>query len=123
MIQEINELLWHDAEINRVEIDRSNPGNIDSISLRICWPDGSENELVFNDCYMANLQLNMGVAAPESIREATQIPDSNLLRKVRDTWGSLGVPLNDLKHVQIKTNSTNSIIDICYRSFEVKQID
>jgi hypothetical protein len=36
---EFEEYYWHDAEIRKIEINRSNPGYNDVISFDIIWPD------------------------------------------------------------------------------------
>jgi len=117
--QAFNALVWHDAILLRLTVDRSSPGENDEILLDVEWPDGTGQQIRFVDCYLLEAQMNFGVTAPESIREARCSNDSSKLTEVRERWSGLGVALDDLQYFEVCTNSTASMIRICARSFQV----
>jgi hypothetical protein len=117
--QTFNALAWHDAVLLQLTVDRGNPGEIDEILLVVKWPDGTQQQIRFVDCYLLEAQMNFGVVAPESIRDAHCSKDSSQLSEVRRRWKGLGVTLDDLKCFEVCTNSTASVIRICAREFQV----
>ena len=68
---EFNELEWHDSIIEKIEIDRSRPGENDSIEILISWYDGAKNKLRFDNVRWADLNMNFGIVALESIYDAS----------------------------------------------------
>jgi len=115
-----NELEWHDAVIKNIIIDRSNPGYNDMIEMLIIWPSGIENKLTFKDVYFANLSLNFGVVAYESIMTASIVDssDPDLLNVIQLWERHYGVIL-EMSGFEILTNSTGNIIRIFALSFEI----
>ncbi|MCB9654801.1 MAG: hypothetical protein H6729_11795 [Deltaproteobacteria bacterium] len=118
--QTFNDLAWHDAIILQLTVDRGSPGENDEILLAVEWPDGTQQQIRFVDCYLLEAQMNFGVVAPESIRDARCSNESSKLGEVRQRWESLGVTLGDLQCFEVYTNSTASIIRICARGFQVE---
>lgn len=112
-----NSLDWHDAIISQVAVDRSNPGENDSVSITIQWPDGNKNTIRFNDCYMLDAKMNFGVIAEECILGAECISDNEVITEIQKKWKSIGVGLDGLLCFSIETNSTNSSINIYSLSF------
>jgi hypothetical protein len=119
---DFNTLDWHDAIILKIEIDRQNPGNNDTISMIVKWPNGSIYQILFEDVYWANLTLNFGVIANESIRSAHVLEDNDKdLISIYSKWGNM---IGDMKLIGyfINTNSTNSNIKIIALGFKVVEI-
>lgn len=114
-----NALEWHDAILLKLTVDRTSPGEHDVVLIAVEWPDGTRHDISFLDCYALEAQMNFGVAAPESIRDAHCCMDSPWLYEVRQRWEGLGVALDDLRYFEIITNSTASAIRICARQFQV----
>jgi len=49
---DFNDFYWHDAVIKQVLIDRSNPGNEDTIAFEIEWPENrGRSTFIFEDVY------------------------------------------------------------------------
>ena len=109
---EFNEYGWHDANLLALSIDRSDPGNLDEVTLKIEWPDGDIERLVFFDCWEFEAQMNFGILANESILSAGCVTDSERLSKIRSRWQASGAQLSDLKCFEIRLNSTGSILRI-----------
>lgn len=112
-------LPWHDAELLNICIDRSDSGNNDIITLSIIWPDGQYNNIIFFDCYKFDAELNFGIIAKETIREAIILNESDRLNEIRNKWNKIGVNLSDLKCIKIDTNSTNSSLIIYSKGFKI----
>ncbi len=117
MDTKFNSLPWHDAELLSISIDRSNAGNNDIITFVIKWPDGNQNDIVFNDCYLFDARMNFGVVAEESILEAMCLDESSQISDIKSKWQSLGVALDNIRCYRIITNSTNSQINIYALSY------
>jgi hypothetical protein len=64
-----DEIEWHDQIFSGININRTNPGNNDSIELRVVI-DGNEMVVLFDDVYFADIKMNFGIVADESIRYA-----------------------------------------------------
>jgi len=114
---EFNSLPWHDAELLSICIDRSNAGNNDTITFVVKWPDGSQNDLVFNDCYLFDAKMNFGIVSEESILKAMCLDESDQISDIKSKWQPLGVALDNIRCYRIITNSTNSQIDIYALSY------
>ena len=119
-----NNLFWHDANLQLVNIDRQNPGEQDIVQFLIDWPNGYRSTIEFYDCYALTINMNFGVVACESILTAEYFDDSEELSSIRKEWGKVGVNLNNLKCFKITTNSTNSVITIFALGFrEINSIN
>ncbi|EAQ65511.1 hypothetical protein MED121_22607 [Marinomonas sp. MED121] len=119
-IKKFNSLMWHDAKLLNIEIDRSNPGELDIIRAHIKWPNDVEEYLVFRDCYFADFKMNFGVISEETIFDAICSDNDPQILAVQEKWAPLGVELNKLLSYKINTNSTNSILKIYALLFEVE---
>lgn len=117
MSTKFNSLPWHDAELLSINVDRSNAGNSDTVSLVVKWPDGNRNSIVFSDCYLLDAKMNFGVVAEESILEAICFDEGEKISEVKGKWQPLGVKLDSICCYRIITNSTNSQIDIYALSY------
>lgn len=111
-IEKFNDLEWHDAIIENIVIDRSNPGKKDQIEFFITWYDKTKSTICFNDVYWADLNMNFGVVALESIysafaenRECEQVKEYN--QKTKGFFNNI-----DLNYYEIETNSTGSVMKI-----------
>lgn len=126
MTMKINQLFealdWHDAVLLQLNIDRQTPGKSDEVSLLIEWLDGRKQQVRFTNCYAFDAQMNFGVIAPESIRSARCIADSQKLAEIRQRWIALGVNLEDLWCFEITTNSTASEVRIYAKLFELSDL-
>lgn len=116
---DFNSLDWHDAELIGVAVDRRMPGKNDIVIVEVRWPDSSCQGIIFTDCYAFNAQMNFGVLAPESIRSASCVTDSVDLRDVRRRWSNIDIDLRSLCCFEIRTNSTNSILQIFALGWDV----
>jgi len=116
---DFNSLNWHDSIIKAIIIDRSNPGNSDSIKIEISWPNGENNIISFINTYWADLNMNFGIECPESILCAhSEGRENETLVSLYAKWNGM---INDVElyNYEIETNSTNSKIRIIAQSFEI----
>lgn len=123
MIQEFNDLPWHDAELKEIILKRDQN---DIVRIIIRWPDYYEASTViidFIDCYALQADMHFGVVPPDCILEANCIDESQELNNIKKIWAKIGLDLSGLHCYQIKTNSTNSIISIFALGFEIKNIN
>jgi hypothetical protein len=119
MTTPFEELPWHDAELRAFSVDRSEPGIADQVRLFVAWPDGSESEVLFSDCYAMTAEMNFGVIARETISGARISRDTSALVALKMRWANIGVALDDLLCFEIETSSTASTLQICAKRFEV----
>lgn len=113
----------HDAVIQEICIDRTNPGDNDCISLTLLMQDDSKHKLLFTDVYHAQLDLNFGIVAEESIQTVFLEENNIKITEIRGIWKNLGVDIDDLKCYILLTNSTNSTIKIYARNFLLENLD
>ncbi|MES2061496.1 MAG: hypothetical protein V4456_06220 [Bacteroidota bacterium] len=115
---DFDDFAWHDSIIKKVEIDRSNPGICDTISIEIEWINGGNSKITFTDVYSAKLDMNFGVIASESIRSAYIVDDDNFLTELYVKWKTNldGIKLHCYL---IETNSTGSVLKIIAKGFEI----
>ena len=119
-IMKFDELDWHDAILQNIQIDRNNPGEVDTIVLTIVWPDDTKSKIVFNDVYWANLTLNFGIVASESIDSASElidVEDDMDMRNLIQKWR--GVVQDSLMMYVFRTASTGSEIKIIAKGFVI----
>jgi len=115
---EFNSVEWHDCVLKDIQIDRSNPGHKDSVKLVIITKTQKKLNILFEDVFHADLKMNFNVIAEETIRSAEVNDTDEFLLVLKQKWKAFGTRVNKLKHFEINTNSTNSIIKIyalnCY---------
>jgi hypothetical protein len=119
-VVKIEDIEWHDQLLTSVKIDRYKPGHNDSIELNVLVDD-SEMVLTFTDVYFADLKLNFGIIAEETIRYAIVKDDDSEIFNIKKEWKNVGVYLDDLFCFEINTNSTNSLIKIFALSYTLKK--
>jgi hypothetical protein len=119
-VVKIEDIEWHDQLLTSVKIDRYKPGHNDSIELNVLVDD-SEIVLTFTDVYFADLKLNFGIIAEETIRYAIIKEDDSEIFNIKKEWRNVGVYLDDLFCFEINTNSTNSLIKIFALSYTLKK--
>jgi hypothetical protein len=119
-VVKIEDIEWHDQLLTSVKIDRYKPGHNDSIELNVLVDD-SEMVLTFTDVYFADLKLNFGIIAEETIRYAIIKEDDSEIFNIKKKWRNIGVYLDDLFCFEINTNSTNSLIKIFALSYTLKK--
>lgn len=118
-----NDFNWHDAVIKNIQIDRTNPGIRDTITFKIEWPDEKGKAiLVFEKVYWADMKLNFGIVAEETIFDSTELENDN--QDLADLYNKWNGAINDvnLKTYKIELNSTGGEIKIIANSFKVDQI-
>jgi hypothetical protein len=115
---DFNDFAWHDSIIKKIEIDRCNPGVCDNISIEVKWISGESSNVIFTDVYMADLNMNFGVVASESIRSAYIVDNDNTLSELYAKWKNI-LDTIELNCYLIETNSTGSILKIIAKGFEV----
>lgn len=109
MKNSFNNFEWHDAILHNIIIDRLS----DTIKLSVEWLDNNISEIVFEECYAFNSNMNFGIASPESLLMAEAIYiDSDETILIKNKWKKVGVELDNLVEFRIETNSTASIIKI-----------
>jgi hypothetical protein len=115
-----NDYRWHDAVIKNIKIDRSNPGINDIIIFDIEWPDEEGNlTLVFEEVYWAEMKLNFGIVADETILNLIELDDDNIdLANLYSKWNGVIKDVK-LKTYKIELNSTGSEIKIIAKAFRI----
>jgi len=125
MQTEFNDLEWHDARLENISIDRSNSdkvNNVDTIELVIRWPSQNKNIIIFENVYQANLNLNFGVVAEDSIYTARVKEESKEAELIKEKWIELYKGIENLICFEIVTNTTNSVIQIFAMSFSIFEL-
>lgn len=116
-----NDFNWHDSVIKNIAIDRSKPGINDVIRFEIEWEEGGRVDLVFEGTYWANMSLNFGIVADETILSACigdeKDPD---LVSFYSKWNGLmdNICLNSYL---INLNSTGGVIKIIAKGFKIME--
>lgn len=114
-----NDFNWHDSIIKNINIDRNKPGINDNIKFEIEWAEGSKIELVFEETYWANMMLNFGIVADETILSACIGDDKDLdLVDFYSKWNGSMDNVN-LNSYTIRLNSTGGIIKIIAKRFKI----
>lgn len=117
IMNNFNELPWHDAKLVDVQVDRCK----DRLSISVCWPDDDEGCITviqFVQCYLLKCNLNFAVAPPDHILEATCSKTSPSLEEFKSVWNGL-IDLSSLKYFSIQTNSSNSLMEILANDFYI----
>jgi hypothetical protein len=116
-IMKFNNLCWHDAIIKNIQIDRNNPGNIDTIAIKILWPDNQLNDVIFEDVYWSRMTLGFGIVADECIYEAfITLNDDPDLVSFFSRWKGM---ITGLNCYVVKTSSTGSEIKIIAKNIRL----
>ncbi len=113
---------WHDAVIKNINIDRKNPGHNDVIIFDIEWPEEKGSvRFVFEDVYWAEMKLNFGIIADESIFDAAELNDDN--QDVVNFYAKWNGFMDEvkLKTYKIELNSTGGVIKIIAKSFRIEE--
>jgi hypothetical protein len=116
---DFNSLTWHDSIIEKIYINRENPGKNDVIQIEISWPNGENNIVSFKDVYWADLNMNFGIVSPESILKAySEGKENETVKHFYSKWKGM-INDVDLNYYEIETNSTSSKIRIIAQKFEI----
>lgn len=115
---DFNDCYWHDSILRNIFIDRSDPGNQDTVEMTIDWYDEPASKIVFNGVQLFKATLNFGMLVKECILQAeiASQEDPDLLsfyQKTKATPGS-----KKINCYIIETNSTGGIIKILAESVE-----
>ncbi len=114
-----NDVEWHDSIIKKILIDRNNPGNIDSIEFEIEWINQKIERLIFSGVYWANLSLNFGIIAEESILNAYVIDNNDKdLAHLNERWKN-SINISELRVFILNLNSTGGTIKIIAKNFHI----
>jgi len=123
MIFDFDDCYWHDSILESIFIDRSDPGNNDSVEVVVKWyEDKSRSKLIFKKAYLFKAIMNFGIIANETIDTAYIAPadDPDLLHFYTGWKGAFdSVKLNCYI---IKTSSTGSEIKILAAGVEMFNI-
>lgn len=118
---DFNDFYWHDSIIKDININRTNPGNIDEISIDIDLVDMGLKKILFENVYYAKLDMNFGIIASESIDFACILNDEEILNAYKSKFEWL-IDVRELTCYFIKANSTASEIIIFAKSFKIVAI-
>ncbi len=118
--KKFQDLDWHDAQLLKLSIDRSNAGTRDEVEMLVCWPDKTIEKVKFFECYAMNATMNFGIIAEEAISTAFISENDDELNSIIHKWESLGVQLGSLDCFRIETSSTASVIKIYAKYFLVE---
>jgi hypothetical protein len=83
--------------------------------------EGIEMIALFNDVYFADIKINFGVVAEESIRYAIVTNDDMEIINIQRKWSGAGGKLEKLLCFELNTNSTNSLIKIYALSCKIRE--
>lgn len=111
---------WHDQILTGIIINRTNPGKNDSIELKVII-EGNAMIILFEDVYFADIKMNFGVIADESIRYAVINTNDVEITNIQKKWNSVGGELDKLLCFELNTNSTNSLIKIYALSYKISK--
>lgn len=118
IVEDIGLLNLHDSDLISITVRPTDEGD-ENISLRLDYLNDYQSFetapkiLVFGKCWDASLKMNFRYSGPDSILSAEELPDSDLIAKVRKRYEKMNlVPRTRLRHFVIKTNLTGSQIDI-----------
>jgi len=118
-----NDFNWHDAIIKNILIDRRSPGILDEIVFDIEWTEEKGKvKFIFKDIYWANMNLNFGIVADETILNAFSMNDNDEdLIAFYSKWKGMMNVVN-LNSYIINLNSTGGKIKIIAKGFKVIEI-
>ncbi|WP_106604489.1 hypothetical protein [Chitinophaga ginsengisoli] len=118
-----DEYYWHDSILENISINRTDPGNNDSIEIIVKWyEDKSTSKLVFKKSYLFKATMNFGIIANESIDDAyIAPPDDEDLIGFYKKWGGTFDHIKLYCYV-IKTSSTGSEIRILAEGVEIMKV-
>lgn len=120
-MNDIDKFNWHDSLVEKIEIDRSNPGYTDRIDFNI----NSQRKkylLRFDDVFWAEFNMNFGIIAQETIYDFNVLDFKNqylekLLFKIGDY-----VFKEELVTYKIEFNSTGSEIIIISKKINILKL-
>ncbi len=114
---------FHDALLKTIIIERHNPGYHDEIRIKVSFSDASEVSILFEECFQANLKLNFGVIAEETIYDLYESEEEEEMLLLKEKWSKIGGDVEGLKFFCIETNSTNSLIKIFAKSYQIHLLE
>lgn len=123
MIQNFNDLPWHDAELKEIIINRAQK---DNIQILIRWPEeyGAQSACIeFFDCYAFQGDMHFGFVPPDFILGAECIQQSKELDNIKKIWKKMNLDISRLQCYRIITNSTNSTINIYALGFQITEVN
>ena len=122
MSNDFSDFVWHDANLLGIIIDRTNPGNTDTIEMIVEWLDGNISKVLFCDCFAMQSEMRFGVVASESIRSFYCESEGNEISAIKAAHVRAGQRISTLKCYTLETNSTASIIKIYALSMEINSV-
>ena len=117
---DFNSIEWHDVAIDKYVIDRSNPGNEDTLQFFLSDYSGKKMKLIFWDVYQSNMRLNFAIIpaeGKETIYCAHQEGSENeMVQNLYKSWNGFydHIPLN---YYEIETVPTGSKLQIVAKGF------
>lgn len=122
-MEQLLEFAWHDVGLLHIELDRSNPGNADTVRMIVEWPElqphppARRSMIEFTDCYRLEAVMNFGIVCYETFLQAWPEPDHPGIARIQ-AWSGL----TDLFCWVFETNSTGSLIKIIARGVTVRSL-
>lgn len=117
----LEQLAWHDSEIQSIFIDRSSPGRIDELLIKIRSPEDRIYNVLFKGCYKVLIGLNMGIVSSENILDVSY-EDKGRKEALLKKLAVMGLDEQKLKFFSIETGSTGSSIEVFYMESEVTEV-
>jgi hypothetical protein len=76
---DFDDCYWHDSILESIFIDRTDPGNNDSVEIIVKWyEDKSRSKLIFKKAYLFKAIMNFGIIANETIDTAYIAPSDDI---------------------------------------------
>lgn len=112
---------WHDAYLKMIKVNRLDSGiDVDAITLTVEWPSGLEdssgieNEVVFEDVFQANFNMNFFFSGVEYITVVEVKDEDPMLTEFNKIW-PVKIPLR----LYIIETGSGSKLKILAKSFKV----
>ncbi len=122
---DINQIDFHDTFINGIEIstiqDHFDHIVIQLESTRFMSDFGTPTiGIIFEECFMADLKLQMWITGKDTVRHHTVFEDSPLLQQVEALNSrGMGPKAGELIHFQMELNTSGSVLDILAKSITI----
>jgi len=88
-LKQLLDFAWHDVRLLDIDIDRSDPGNADTVRITVEWaewephPPEQRSIIEFTNCYRLEAVMNFGIVCDESLLDAWPEPDHPEIAKIQ----------------------------------------
>jgi len=123
MLKQLLDYAWHDVGLIDIVLDRSKPGDADTVRITVEWADWEPHPpekrsiIEFTDCYRLEAAMNFGIICYETFLDAWPEEDHPHIAKIQAWSGITG-----LFCWVFETNSTASMIKIIARDVTIKPL-